>query len=101
MKKIKKNLKNFYKKIIQVFFKFLYGDIKGKISHSDSKDIVLIELEIDKNNYKIYNCKDCSLYTDTIHNTAIIKKGKIVKVWDNVKVKDHAREVLETLKSLK
>lgn len=78
MEKLKKNLKNFYKKIIKVFFKFLYGDIKGKISHSDSKDIVLIELEIDKNNYKIYNCKDCSLYTDTIHNTAIIKKGKIV-----------------------
>ena len=78
MEKLKKNLKNFYKKIIKDFFKFLYGDIKGKISHSDSKDIVLIELEIDKNNYKIYNCKDCSLYTDTIHNTAIIKKGKIV-----------------------
>ena len=53
MKKIKKNLKNFYKKIIQVFFKFLYGDIKGKTSHFDSKDIVLIEVEIDKNNYKI------------------------------------------------
>ena len=78
MKKIKKNLKNFYKKIIQVFFKFLYGDIKGKTSHFDSKDIVLIEVEIDKNNYKIYNCKECSLYTDTIHNTAIINKGKIV-----------------------
>jgi thioredoxin-dependent peroxiredoxin len=30
----------------------------------------------------------------------IDKKGKIVKVWKNVKVKDHALEVLETLKSL-
>ena len=27
-------------------------------------------------------------------------KGKIVKIWDNVKVKDHAKEVLDTLKSL-
>ena len=26
--------------------------------------------------------------------------GKIVKIWDNVKVKDHAKEVLETLKNL-
>ena len=37
-----------------------------------------------------------------IRSTFLIdKKGKIVKVWDNVKVKDHAKEVLETLKSLR
>ena len=37
-----------------------------------------------------------------IRTTILIdKKGKIIKVWDNVKVKDHAKEVLETLKSLK
>ena len=29
----------------------------------------------------------------------IDKKGKIIKIWDNVKVKDHAKEVLETLKN--
>ena len=28
----------------------------------------------------------------------IDKKGKILKIWENVKVKDHAKEVLETLK---
>ena len=28
----------------------------------------------------------------------IDKKGKILKTWQNVKVKDHAKEVLETLK---
>ena len=27
-------------------------------------------------------------------------KGKIVKIWNNVKVKDHAKEVLDTLKSI-
>ena len=27
-------------------------------------------------------------------------KGKIVKIWDNVKVKDHAKEVLDTLKNI-
>jgi peroxiredoxin Q/BCP len=26
--------------------------------------------------------------------------GKIVKIWDNVKVKDHAKEVLDTLKAI-
>ena len=36
-----------------------------------------------------------------IRSTYLIdKKGKILKVWDNVKVKDHAKEVLETLKSI-
>ena len=37
-----------------------------------------------------------------IRSTILIdKKGKIIKVWDNVKVKDHAKEVLKTLKSLR
>jgi len=37
-----------------------------------------------------------------IRSTFLInKKGKVIKVWDNVKVKDHAKEVLETLKSLR
>jgi peroxiredoxin Q/BCP len=26
--------------------------------------------------------------------------AKIAKIWDNVKVKDHAKEVLETLKTI-
>ena len=35
-----------------------------------------------------------------IRSTYLIdKKGKILKVWDNVKVKDHAKEVLETLQN--
>ena len=28
------------------------------------------------------------------------KKGKIIKIWENVKVKDHAKEVLATLKDI-
>ena len=28
----------------------------------------------------------------------IDKKGKIIKIWENVKVKDHAQEVLDILK---
>ena len=30
----------------------------------------------------------------------IDKKGKIVKIWDNVNVKDHAKEVLNTLRTI-
>ena len=36
-----------------------------------------------------------------IRTTYLIdKKGKILKVWNNVKVKDHAKEVLETLQNI-
>ncbi len=30
----------------------------------------------------------------------IDKKGRIIKIWNNVKVKDHAKEVLETLQNI-
>jgi peroxiredoxin Q/BCP len=40
-------------------------------------------------------------FMGTIRSTFLIdKNGKILKIWNNVKVKDHAEEVLETLKSL-
>ena len=36
-----------------------------------------------------------------IRTTYLIdKKGKVVKVWNNVKVKDHAKEVLDTLSNI-
>ena len=36
-----------------------------------------------------------------IRSTYLIdKKGKILKVWENVKVKDHAKEVLDTLTNI-
>ena len=36
-----------------------------------------------------------------IRSTYLIdKKGKIIKVWENVKVKDHAKEVLKTLQNI-
>ena len=40
-------------------------------------------------------------FMGTIRTTYLIdKKGKIIKVWNNVKVKDHAKQVLETLKNI-
>jgi len=40
-------------------------------------------------------------FVGIIRTTFLIdKKGKIIKIWNNVKVKDHAKEVLETLKNL-
>ena len=54
--------------------------------------------------YKVWGKKKFMVreFMGIIRSTFLIdKKGKIIKVWDNVKVKDHAKEVLETLKSLK
>ena len=40
-------------------------------------------------------------FMGTIRSTYLIdKKGLIIKAWENVKVKDHAKEVLETLESI-
>ena len=40
-------------------------------------------------------------FMGVVRSTFLIDpKGKIVKIWDNVKVKDHAKEVLDTLKNL-
>ena len=36
-----------------------------------------------------------------IRTTFLIdRRGRILKIWDNVKVKDHAKEVLDTLKDV-
>ena len=40
-------------------------------------------------------------FMGTIRSTIVIDKGKIIKVWSNVKVKDHVKEVLNFIKSSK
>ncbi len=40
-------------------------------------------------------------FMGTIRSTIAINKGKILKVWPNVRVKGHAEEVLRFIKSLK
>tara|TARA_B100001115_G_C15656463_1_gene316509 strand:- start:7 stop:498 length:492 start_codon:yes stop_codon:yes gene_type:complete len=40
-------------------------------------------------------------FMGTIRSTFVINKGKILKIWSNVRVKNHAQEVLEFIKSLK
>ena len=38
---------------------------------------------------------------ETIRSTVFIDKGKIKKIWSNVRVKDHAQEVYDFVKSFK
>ena len=40
-------------------------------------------------------------FMGTIRSTIVINKGKILKIWPNVRVKGHAQEVLDFIKTLK
>jgi peroxiredoxin Q/BCP len=40
-------------------------------------------------------------YMGIIRTTILINaKGKVHKIWNNVRVKDHAKEVLDTIKNI-
>lgn len=75
---IRKKFSNYYKKLIQNIFKVLYGNISSSIKPSKENDIEVKNISIQNINYKIYICNNSRLYTDTIHDTAIIKNNKII-----------------------
>ena len=79
MLSIKKKLQKLFKKISYKVFKIIYGNVSKKITHKDNKDITFDEIEIEKSFYKIFYCIKSSLYTDTIHDTALIKENKIIE----------------------
>ena len=104
---------NDFNKLFSQFKKLeceIYGVSKDSIkSHEKFKDKYKIkfdlladeELKILKK-YKAWGKKKFMgrEFMGTIRTTYLIdKKGKILKVWDNVKVKDHAKEVLKTLQN--
>ena len=73
-------------------FKKKYG-IKFDLLSDENKEII--------KRYKVWGKKKFMgrEFMGLIRSTFLIdKKGKIIKIWKNVKVKDHAKEVLETLK---
>ena len=75
-------------------FKKKYG-IKFDLLSDENKEII--------KKYKVWGKKKFMgrEFMGLIRSTFLIdKKGKIIKIWKNVKVKDHAKEVLETLKVL-
>jgi peroxiredoxin Q/BCP len=105
---------NDFNKLLPTFKKLdceVYGISKDSLkSHNKFKDKYKIkfdllsdqELKVLKK-YKVWGKKKFMgrEFMGIIRTTFLIdKKGKIIKIWDNVKVKDHAKEVLETLKNL-
>ena len=105
---------NDFNKLLPKFKKLnceIYGISKDDIkSHNKFKDKYNIkfdlladdEIKIIKS-YKVWAKKKFMgrEFMGVIRSTFLIDpKGKIVKIWDNVKVKDHAKEVLEILKDI-
>ena len=80
MKKIKKILQNSFKFFFYKAFTLFYGNIKGKIS-SESDSRIKIETIKKENNlkYKIYKIKNGRLYTDRVHDAAVILDNFIVE----------------------
>ena len=105
---------NDFNKLLSKFKKLdceVYGVSKDSLkSHYKFKDKYKIkfdlladeELKVLKK-YKVWGKKKFMgrEFMGIIRSTYLIdKKGKILKVWTNVKVKDHAKEVLETLENI-
>ena len=105
---------NDFNKLLLSFKKLnceVYGISKDNLtSHDKFKDKYKIkfdlladeELKLLKK-YKVWGKKKFMgrEFMGTVRSTYLIdKKGKVLKTWTNVKVKDHAKEVLETLKSI-
>ena len=105
---------NDFNKLFSQFKKLeceIYGISKDNIkSHDKFRDKYKIkfdllsdeELKVLKK-YKVWGKKKFMgrEFMGIIRTTYLIdKKGKIIKIWKNVKVKDHAKEVLETLKNI-
>ena len=104
---------NDFNKLLSKFEKLeceIYGISKDNIkSHDKFRDKYKIkfnlladeEIKVLKK-YKVWGKKKFMgrEFMGTNRSTFLIdKKGKIIKIWQNVKVKDHAKEVLNTLKN--
>ncbi len=103
---------NDFNKLLSKFKKFnceVYGVSKDNLeSHDKFRDKYKIKFNLlaDEDikvikKYKVWGKKKFMgrEFMGINRTTYLIdKKGKIIKIWNNVKVKDHAQEVLETLK---
>jgi len=101
----------------KLLFKFkkldceVYGVSKDNLkSHDKFRDKYKIKFDLLSDEdlkvlkkYKVWGKKKFMgrEFMGVIRTTFLIdKKGKILEVWENVKVKDHAKEVLDTLKNI-
>ena len=105
---------NDFNKLLTKFKKLeceIYGISKDSLkSHDKFRDKYKIKFDLLTDEeikvlkkYKVWGKKKFMgrEYMGSNRTTFLIdKKGKIIKIWENVKVKDHAKEVLVTLKDI-
>ena len=105
---------NDFNKLLSKFKKLdceVYGVSKDSLkSHGKFRDKYKIKFDLLADEeikvlkkYKVWGKKKFMgrEFMGIIRSTYLIdKKGKIIKFWANVKVKDHAKEVLETLQNI-
>ena len=105
---------NDFNKLLTKFKKLnceVYGISKDSLkSHDKFRDKYKIKFDLladEKLNvlkkYKVWQKKKFMgrEFMGVVRTTYLLdKKGQILKVWNNVKAKDHAEEVLETLKNI-
>ena len=77
---IKNFLKKIFKKITYFFFFKIYGKIEISIKVNSDKRIKVDVINIDNYlEYKTYKITNGRLYTDRIHDTAVILENKIIE----------------------
>ena len=105
---------NDFNKLLSKFKKLdceVYGVSKDNLkSHDKFRDKYKIKFDLLADEeikvlkkYKVWGKKKFMgrEFMGIIRTTFLInKKGRIIKIWNNVKVKDHAGEVLDTLKNI-
>ncbi len=72
-------LKNKYKLIIQIFFKFFYGLIEIASSNEIKNALTIKNINIEECFYKFFSIKNCRLYTTSVHDQSIIVKNKLIE----------------------
>ena len=77
---IKKKLQFIFKLIVYKVFSMWYGRIEGKLVNDNNNDLKILEVSLNnERNYNLYLASSCRLYTDRIHNSALIYKNRIIE----------------------
>ena len=75
---LKSNFKKFYKLLIQIVFKFIYGLIDVASEKEIKNNLTTKEIKINEIIYKIFNTKKCRIYTTTVHDQSVIINNKLI-----------------------
>jgi len=77
---IRKFLQKIFKTISYSIFIIIHGKINESINFKESNKVTIHKVNKENNfNYKIYKILDARLYTDRIHDTAIIVDKKVIE----------------------